>query len=168
MAFSVWRLEFEKKEWRVYCLICRHTISHTPYNAYNHEKTQKHVENLCRLSSSNTAPSPAIPINNVSDLALTRLMQTFSDPDAPTETLPPLSDFMNESSPQLLNPMASVWDELDELAPQFSGAQEADSIQMLAGYMLNIFEHGPMLSTQKMSLALSIQTPTPTTLAQKN
>ncbi|KAF9026698.1 hypothetical protein BDP27DRAFT_1437431 [Rhodocollybia butyracea] len=65
MAFSVWRLEFEKKEWRVYCLICRHTIGHTPYNAYNHEKTQKHVENLRRLSSSNTAPSPAIPINNL-------------------------------------------------------------------------------------------------------
>ncbi|KAF9056801.1 hypothetical protein BDP27DRAFT_1433531 [Rhodocollybia butyracea] len=131
----------------LYCIPCQQTVGQSPYHANDHKKTHKHLNNLRRLQDSSSAgsntPAPAIPINNISDLALTRLMQTFSDPNVPTEPLPLPSEFEEGSSPEVVNQFSSMWDDLDDLKPQFSDNQESDRIHTLAGYMLNIFEHGP-------------------------
>lgn len=58
-------------------------------------------------------------------------MQTFREPGTPAEPLPPLSDFINNSPPEVVNQLTSVWDELDDLNPQFSGDKEADTVQTL-------------------------------------
>lgn len=70
-------------------------------------------------------------------------MQTFADPNVPMEPLPFVSDLEDRSSPEVVSQFSSIWDDLDNLGPEFSTNEEEDRIQALTGYMLNIFEHGP-------------------------
>ncbi|KAJ3715764.1 hypothetical protein C8R42DRAFT_704476 [Lentinula raphanica] len=157
---EVWHCEYTQSEWRIHCKACR-TPSQSPYHAKRHQTSAKHQQNVSRMRATQMPSSPtqlddtplyrnmdpAVPITSIYDLAATRLLQSFSNTDTPSEDLPLLSDFDLPQSPdslahsRLLNSVD--WAELGMNDTELGASHELESRQALSNYMLDIFAHGP-------------------------
>lgn len=152
ITFAVWKVVYEKDQWLVYCKLC-HTAGQSPYHARSHQKRPKHIENLEAAEFqdhtdhvSTSTSQPVVPIQNIFDLAVSRLLQELGDPATPKEHLPPLSDFIDEHEQPSseFEPLAQFnWGDFEGVNTELHGSYEDDSIQALSNYMLDIFQYGP-------------------------